>query len=207
MAPRPGRGLDQSWSAVDTWAYRSAVEALEDVLRERGPLSLDVLVEQTIARYPVRKSWIKECLSSGRVGHTREGLYDLIERGAVAVEDGEPRQPDSVAEAPDGTFDVRLRVDPGLLRGDAVRVSRWLTWRLGLRQTPSSQRFDLHGLEGGREVVLHRRTGASALSSLRAAAHSLDVVAGCEIVVRLRPQLGTADIRHSCDLPRCPRGH
>ena len=190
-----------------TWAYRSAVEALEDVLRERGPLSLDVLVEQTMARYPVRKSWIKECLSSGRVGHTREGLYDLVERGAVAVEDGEPRQPESVAEAPDGTIDVRLRVDPRLLRGDAVRVSRWLTWRLGLRQTPSSQRFDLQGLEGEREVVLHRRAGASALSSLRAAAHSLDVVAGCEIVVQLRPKLGTADIRHSCDLPRCPRGH
>ncbi len=152
-----------------------------------------------------RWSSVRSASSNGGP-HSRRP-FDLVERGAVAVEDGEPRQPDNVAEAPDGTIDVRLRVDPGLLRGDAARVSRWLTWRLGLRQTPSSQRFDLHGLEGGREVVLHRRTGASALSSLRAAAHSLDVIAGCEIVVQLRPQLGTADIRHSCDLPRCPRGH
>lgn len=187
-----------------TRSYRSAVEALEDVLLERGPLSFDGLVEQTMARYPVGKPWISECLSSRRVGRTREGLYDLVERGAVAVEDGEPRRPDSVTEEPDDTIVIRLCVDSELLRGNAVPVSRWVTWRLGLRQSPSDQHFELNELDG--EVVLRRRTGASALSSLRAAAHSLGLDPGCQMVVLLRPQQKTADIHQGCTVARGPAG-
>ncbi len=189
----------------DRRQYSSAFEALVEVLRERGPLTFDQLAEETIGRYPVSRSWINECLSSKRVGRTEEGMYDLVERGALASEDREPRKPDNIVESPSGQMiAVRLRVGSELLRGSSVTVSKWLTWRLGLRQVPSEKHFALRELAG--DVVLRRTTGTLAVSSLRAAAQSLGLKSGCQIVVVLRPEHDTADIRHGCIVAQCPSG-
>ena len=193
------------WKAVDkAWSYRSAFDALVDVLHERGPLTFDELAQETMRRYPVSRSWITQCLSSHRVGRTETGLYDLVERGALPIEDGEPRRPDNIVELHDSTIFMRLRVDSELLRGSSVAVSRWLTWRLGLNQPSTETHFQLR--DGTGEVVVRRNIGSSTVSSLRAAAQWLGLVPGCHIFVALRPQQLTADARHGCTGRRCPAG-
>ncbi len=204
LRPEGTWALSDWKSPEGSWLYKSAWEAVVDVLREQGPLTLDQLAQETIRRYPVSRSWIHLCLSRHPIGRTDRGMYDLIERGAVQIQETEPRKPHNITESPPGVFTVRLRVDSSMLRGSSVVVSRWLPWRLGLQESLSAGHFVLVDLQG--EVVVRRSTTTTALSSLRAPIRSLGLVAGCQLAVRIRSKQRTADIRHACTVNQCPAG-
>jgi hypothetical protein len=193
-----------SWTTTkDRAQYRSTDEAVAAILRERGPLTGNQLIAETIARHPVSARWIRLSLSNSQVGRTEDGRYDLVERGATGIEERAPTRPTNMVESLDGqTLTIRLRVTPDVLRGSGIPVSRWLTWRVGLREVPSQRNFVLS--EHGGDVVLRRVTGASAISSLRAVARSLGLVSGCHMLIVIRAQQGTAEIRHGCTGGTCP---
>jgi hypothetical protein len=183
--------------------YANADDAVVEVLEELGPLSLERLIAETVSRYPVTTWRITQCLSGDRIGRTPDGRYDLSERGAIPIEEPEPRKPDNMTES-GSVVGVRLPVTYDVMRGSGIAVNRWLTWRLGLRQAPSERHFALSELPG--EIVIRRRTSTSSISSLRSAALALGVAEGCELIVVLRTDEGTADVRHACREGGCPAG-
>lgn len=200
---------DRTWTLSGWTAARhrrlptSAVEAVVDVLRDLGPLTRYQLIQETISRYPVSRQWLTQSLTHSLVGRTETGLYDLVERGAVPIVEAAPTRPDTIAESSDGQMiTVRLRVDAHWLRGNGIPVSRWLTWRLGLREIPAQRTFAVMGSDG--QVVLRRTVGLSILSRMRPIAQSLGVVPGCGIVVVIRPEKDTVDVRHGCTGRGCP---
>jgi hypothetical protein len=188
-------------TAKTTRNYDNAEQAVVEVLRDLGPLTLAQLTAETIKRYPVSTWRIAQCVSSSNVGRTPLGLYDLAERGALPIEESEPRRPDNVVES-GNIIGLRLPVSYDLLRGSGLAVNRWLTWRLGLRQAPSSKRFTLVELDG--EIVVRRTTSTSSISTLRSAVASLGLVEGCQVAVLLRLNSATADVRHACSPGNCP---
>jgi hypothetical protein len=193
--------LDEWRSNTTTNHYTNAVDAVVEVLGELGPLSLEHLGAEATRRYPVSPWRITQCLSSNRIGRTQDGCYDLTERGAIPIEDAEPRKPDNMAES-GSIVAVRLPVTYDVMRGSGIGVNRWLTWRVGLRQAPAERYFELSKLPGS--IVLRRTTSTFALSSLRSAAQALGMVEGCELIVVLRTEEGTADVLHACDEASCP---
>jgi len=181
--------------------YTNAVEVVVDVLRDLGPLTYEQLRAESQQRYPVSAWRISQCLSSHLVGLTPNGRFDLTERGAIPIEDPEPRQPTTI-KVSGQVVGVALNVDSELLRGSGIGVSRWLTWYLGLRTAPSARYFKLTDSLG--EIVVKRNTSLSQLSSLRAAALSMDLVEGCKIALVLNLDTDTASIRHACSPGACP---
>jgi hypothetical protein len=193
--------LDEWRSNTTVHHYANAVDAVVEVLEELGPLPLDQLTAETMRRYPVSTWRITQCLSSNRIGRTQNGRYDLAERGAIPIEDAEPRKPDNMAES-GSIVAVRLPVTHDVMRGSGIGVNRWLTWRVGLRQAPSERHFELSEPPGS--IALRRTTSTFAISSLRSAALALGVVEGCELIVVLRTEEGTADVLHACHEGSCP---
>lgn len=181
--------------------YASAVDAVVEVLRDRGPLTLQQLRMDTRQRYPVSEWRITQCLSSNLIGLNADGLYDLAERGAQPVEDREPLRPKNIQTTPDGDIvGTAMTVDHQVLRGSGIAVPRWLTWRLGLRTAPSARRFTDTDRAGG-EVIVRRATSSSSISSLRSVALALGLGDGCQLVVLLRLSANTCSLRHTCPGP------
>lgn len=183
--------------------YASAVDAVVEVLRERGAMSFEQLRVESQRRYPVSTWRIQQCLSSNLIGLTSGGTYDLVERGATPVEDQEPRRPDAIKTSPDGKLiGIALTVDPDVLRGSGLGVHRWLTWYLGLRTAPSTRFFSYS--DGPGELTVRRATSSSQISSLRAPVLALELVQGCQIVVLINLTSSSASVRHACPADRCP---
>lgn len=183
--------------------YESAIDAVIEVLRDLGPLSLSHLQTEVQLRYPVSLWRIQQCLSSNIIGLNADGEFDLAERGAHPIEDAEPGQPSNIQES-GPVVGVSLRIDHNLLRGSGLAVHKWLTWRLGLRTAPSSRLFRM--ADGG-ELVVRRGLSNPQVSSLRVPALRLGVVEGCRVVLLLRMADDTADLIHSCSETECPVGH
>jgi len=183
--------------------YSNAVDAVVEALREHGPLDHERLRTESQRRYPVSAWRIDQCLSSNLIGRRADGLYDLVERGATPIEDGEPRRPKTI-QIHGNVLGLELKVDRDLLRGSGILVNRWLTWYLGLRTAPSSRHFRLANQPGA--VVVTRRTSGSQISSLRAAALSMGLVEGCTVVVLFHLDTERASLRHTCSDGSCPLG-
>jgi hypothetical protein len=181
--------------------YASAEEVVVEVLRELGPLDEEQLRVECQRRYPVTGWRITQCLSSNAIGLNSEGRYDLAERGAIPVEDSEPRRPDHIQVSGD-VVGVELPVTHDVLRGSGIPVNRWLTWYLGLRTAPSTRYFKTE--DGSGELTVKRATSNAQLSSLRSAAVALGVVQGCKLVLLLRLDSNTASLRHACAAGACP---
>ncbi|MBN2177053.1 MAG: hypothetical protein JW722_05275 [Demequinaceae bacterium] len=180
--------------------YQSASDVVVDVLRDMGPLGFQQLCAETQRRYPVSVWRVTQCLSSSLVGRHPDGQYDLVERGAEPVPEVEPHQPSNIRVH--GTVvGIELEVDGELLRGSGILVSRWLTWFLGLRMSPTSRQFTLAGNLG--VLTVRRNTSASQLSSLRSVALSLGFAEGCRFAVLMHTDDETATIRHTCDPLAC----
>ena len=175
--------------------YASAVDVVVEVLRELGPLAIDQLRVETRGRYPVTDWRIHQCLSSNMIGRLPDGKYDLAERGATPIEDDEPRQPDNMRDVGD-VVGVTLPVTRDILRGSGIPVSRWLTWRLGLRTAPATRHLELPGGLG--TVRVTRGTSTSQISSLRLIGQHLGVREGCTLTLLVNTARDTADVRHSC---------
>ena len=214
-AVRENMRRDPSFSQVrpeGTWAladwrvpgsnsrYSSAVDALVEVLRDLGPLPVDQLRAETQRRYPVSDWRVNQCLSSNLIGLNSAGLYDLAERGAVPVEDTEPKQPANMKTSGD-VVGVELEVDREILRGSGIPVNRWLTWHLGLRTAPSTRHFALREQHG--EVRVTRATSNAQVSSLRAVALELGLEEGCKFALLLNTSTETASVRHTCLQDAC----
>lgn len=180
--------------------YSSAVDALVEVLRDLGPLPVDQLRVETQRRYPVSDWRVNQCLSSNLIGLNAAGLYDLAERGAVPVEDTEPKQPSNIKTSGD-VVGIELVVDREILRGSGIPVNRWLTWHLGLRTAPSTRYFALP--EGHGEVRVTRMTSNAQVSSLRAVAAEFGLVEGCKFALLLNTSTDTASVRHICPQDAC----
>ena len=183
--------------------YANAVDAVVEVLEELGPLTLERLTAEAIQRYPVSAWRITQCLSSNQIGLTQDCRYDLTERGAIPIEESEPRKPDNMAES-GSVVAVRLPVTHDVMRGSGIGVNRWLTWRLGLRHAPSERSFELSELTGS--ITVRRRISTSSISSLRSAAVALGVVEGCQLIIVFRTEQDTADVRHACQEGNCRAG-
>ena len=181
--------------------YSSAVEVVVEVLRELGPLDYNELRTECQRRYPVSEWRITQCLSSSLIGLNSAGLYDLAERGAIPVEDTEPRRPKNIQVSGE-VVGVEIPVTHDVLRGSGIPVNRWLTWYLGLRTAPSSRYFQMDG--GTSELTVRRATSNAQLSSLRALALPLGVVEGCKLVLLLHVDTDTAALRHACPAASCP---
>lgn len=188
----------------DTLRYSDATEAVIDVLRELGPMSLERLRSETQARYPVSGWRVQQCLSRVEIGRTTDGLYDLAERGAMPIEDHEPARPEHVRLSDDGLLlGFSIVVDGELLRGSGLGIHRWVTWQLGLRNAPTARSF--RAVEFPDEsVTIRRGTSGSSVSSLRVAAGRLGVVIGCTLVVLLRTDVDTGEVHHVCPAGDCP---
>ncbi|GAB3996375.1 hypothetical protein GCM10028771_26440 [Nocardioides marmoraquaticus] len=182
--------------------YSSALDVLIETLRDLGPLGQDELRVEVQRRYPVTDWRVTQCLSSHAIGRTPDGRWDLAERGAVPVEDTEPTQPDTIRCV--GTVvGVTLPVNHDLLRGSGLGVSRWLTWRLGLRTAPTTREFQLPDDLG--TVRVTRSISNSQVSSLRRVAQRLGLVEGCDLTLLLHVDDDTATVRHTCAAHACPR--
>ena len=180
--------------------YSNAEETVIEVVRELGPIPLNALQREVIRRYPVTSWRVTQCLSNHQIGLTATGLYDLTERGAVPIEDTEPRRPETI-EAKGHITGVKLNVNHDLLRGSGIPVNRWLTWHLGLRTVPSRKTFRL---DSGGDVTIKRASSNAQISSLRTAVQSLDVVDGCKIALILNTENDSAKIHHVCPAGSCP---
>ena len=184
-------------------SYTNATDVVVDVLQDRGPIGLEELFAEARRLYPVGAWRYNQTLSDSRVGRTPNGLYDLTERGAKTIEDVEPRRPENMAESDNGRIlAVRLPVNHDLLRGSGIGVNRWLTWRLGLRVAPTARRFEL--LDPPGEVTVRRNSSSASVSSLRIPVQEVGLVEGCEVVLLLRPEGGTASLKHACATGSCP---
>lgn len=196
-----------TWALADWRAigadnrYSNAVEAVVEVLRELGPLDYNGLRAECQRRYPVSDWRITQCLSSNLIGLNNAGLYDLAERGAVPVEDTEPRRPKQI-QVSGNVVGVEIPVTHDVLRGSGIPVNRWLTWYLGLRTSPSSRYFKMN--DGKSELTVRRATSNAQLSSLRAPALALGVVEACKLVLLLHVDTDTAELRHECPAGSCP---
>lgn len=195
-----------TWALVD-WhlpgsdnRYSNAEEAVVEVVRDRGPISLTELKREVVLRYPVTGWRINQCLSSAMIGLTPAGLYDLAERGATPIEDTEPRRPSTIKDQGQ-IVGVQLKVNHDLLRGSGIVVNRWLTWRLGLRLVPSLRSFRL---SSGGELTVKRGSSNSQISSLRTAVQPLGLVEGCKIALILNTENDAASIHHVCESSSCP---
>jgi len=184
-------------------SYMSATDVVVDILRDRGPISLQELFAEARRLYPVGSWRYSQTLSDSRIGLTSSGLYDLTERGAMAIAESEPPRPGNMAESDNGRIiAVKLTVNYELLRGSGINVNRWLTWSLGLRTAPTARRFELFDPPG--EVAIRRNTGTSQISSLRAAVQEMGLVDGCVVILVLRPDGNTASLKHGCMAGLCP---
>jgi hypothetical protein len=196
-----------TWALADWRApgaenrYKNAEEVLIDVLREMGPMELADLRAEVRHRYPVTAWRINQCLTNSAIGRRADGKYDLAERGAVPLEESEPRRPDHIKTSGD-TIGVRMLVDSELLRGSGLHVNRWLTWHLGLRTQPSERVFQM--LEPAGSVTIRRGSSNAQISSLRSAALAMDLVEGCEAVLLLNTVNKTARLHHACQAISCP---
>lgn len=176
--------------------YTTALDAVIEVLRDLGPMDLHRLQMEATLRYPVTAWRIQQCLASNSIGRNRDGLIDLVERGALPIEDQEPKKPSNI-EVSGPVVGVSLKVDADLLRGSGLAVSKWLTWYLGLRNAPSSMYFSLPGTAG--DVTVRRGLSNAQLSTLRAAAVELGVATGCAVTLLLRTDTHAADLVHACN--------
>ncbi|WP_424922528.1 RNA polymerase subunit sigma-70 [Streptomyces sp. wa53] len=192
------------WSLPQAGSHINALDAMLDVLGEHGPLNRSELFALTARSYPVSAARLQQCLISDRIGMTSDGRIDLVERGAVPMEEKEPQRPSHMVT--DGTgqvVGVRLRVDREILRGSGVIVNPWLTWHLGLRLAPMSRNFTMDDDSG--VLIIRRNTSAAQLSSIRTQVVAAGMVQGCEVAVVLRLDLSTASIRHACASGSCAR--
>lgn len=189
------------WTHLRASTYATAVEAMVAVVTKSGPLSRARLFASVTELYPVTSWRLKQCLFSDQLGETPDGLVDLVSRGARPIMEEEPAQPDSMAIEGD-VLGVRISVTRDILRGSGVNVHTWLTWRLGLRQAPSSRTFMVPGDYS--PLVVRRGTSSAQLSSLRRHALELEVVDGCVLAVLLRLDEDAARVGHGCAPDTCP---
>ncbi|MFH8367766.1 RNA polymerase subunit sigma-70 [Streptomyces sp. NPDC018031] len=191
------------WSLPQAGSHSNALEAMLEVLGEHGPLNRSELFALTARSYPVSAARLQQCLISDRIGITSDGRIDLVERGAMPMEEKEPQRPSHLVTDDTGQIvGVRLRVDREILRGSGVIVHSWLTWYLGLRLAPMSRNFTMD--DGSGVLTIRRNTSAAQLSSVRTQVMSAGMTQGCEMGVVLRLDHSTASIRHACDPAACP---
>ncbi|MFF3954223.1 hypothetical protein ACFYY1_13545 [Streptomyces sp. NPDC001890] len=191
------------WSLPQAGSHSNALEAMLEVLGEHGPLNRSELFALTARSYPVSAARLQQCLISDRIGMTSDGRIDLVERGAVPMEEKEPQRLSHMVTDDTGqVVGVRLRVDREILRGSGVIVHSWLTWYLGLRLAPMSRNFTMD--DGSGVLTVRRNTSAAQLSSVRTQVMSAGMTQGCEMAVVLRLDHSTASIRHACDPAACP---
>ncbi len=183
--------------------YGNALDVVVEVLHDLGPLPVERLRVEARARYPVTVWRIDQCLSSNVVGLNSEGLFDLVERGAVPVEDTEPRMPKNI-QVQGSVVGYSRTVDRDVLRGSGLPVNKWLTWYLDLRTAPATRYFRLPGAFG--DLTVRRATSNAQLSSLRAVSVAMGLVDGCQIVLLLKTDTDTADVVHRCPQGDCPAG-
>lgn len=197
----------REWPLNGTTEYTNALDAVLGVLAELGPMTRGNLYRETARRYTVTYSRVLQCLLSDRIGIAAGAskMVDLVERGALPLEEREPKRPANVAIDDSGkVIGFKVRVDAEVLRGSGVIIHRWITWRLGLRQAPMSRTFSLTDFTG--ELTLTRNTSAAHISSLRAYAETMGLALGCELAVVLRLEVGTARLQHACAPEDCPAG-
>lgn len=180
--------------------YSSAVDVVVEVLRDLGPLEIDQLRVEVQQRYPVTNWRIQQCLSSNLIGRQPDGRFDLTERGAITVEDDEPRQPPNIKSV-GAVVGITLPVNHDLMRGSGLPVNRWLTWRLGLRTAPSTRHFEL--ADGLGTVRVTRATSNSQISSLRPVALNLGLAEGCTLALILHTDTNVATVSHTCAAGQC----
>ncbi|EGE41253.1 RNA polymerase subunit sigma-70 [Streptomyces sp. SID4928] len=188
------------WSHLRVAPYGNAIEAVVAVVTERGPITQRALFSEVRQMYPVTASRLRQCLLSDQLGRTPDGLIDLVARGAQPIEEPEPPRPDSMAVQGD-VLGVRIPVDRDVLRGSGVRVHSWLTWRLGLRQTPMRRTFATAG--GHAPLTVTRAASFAQVSTLRRHVIELGAVEGCVLAVILDLAVGTARVRHGCAPGEC----
>ncbi|MFC7984625.1 sigma factor-like helix-turn-helix DNA-binding protein [Streptomyces sp. NPDC057336] len=188
------------WSHLRVAPYGNAIEAVVAVVTEKGPITQRALFTQVRQVYPVSASRLRQCLLSDQIGRTPDGLINLVARGAQPIEEPEPPRPDSMAVRGD-VLGLRIPVDRDVLRGSGVRVHSWLTWRLGLRQTPMRRTFATAG--GHAPLTVTRAASFAQVSTLRRHAIELGVVEGCVLAVILDLASGTARVRHGCAEGKC----
>lgn len=181
--------------------YKNAEEVLIDVLRDMGPMELADLRAEVRRRYPVTSWRINQCLTNSALGRHPDGKYDLAERGAMPLEESEPRRPDHI-KVNGNVIGVSMTADYELMRGSGLHVNRWLTWYLGLRTQPSERVFQM--LEPSSSVTIRRASSNAQISSLRSAALAMDLVEGCAVVLLLNTAINIARLHHACRARNCP---
>jgi hypothetical protein len=198
-----------SWALSDwplpeaSQTKRGATEVLIEVLRQSGPMTLKVLISEAHKRYPVSPWRYSQTVRDSRIGLTVEGLYDLVERGAVPQVEREPRQPQSMKASDNGrVVAARLTVTGEMLRGSGIAVNRWLPWKIGLSSVPNSRRFALEKFDG--EVTVRLTTSTASISSLRAYVLEMGLVKGCDVAVIFNTETESSSLVHSCVPGRCP---
>ncbi|WP_424211997.1 RNA polymerase subunit sigma-70 [Streptomyces sp. BI20] len=185
------------WTHLKVTPYSNAVEAVVAVVTEEGPMTRQALFTRVAERYPVSAWRLRQCLLSSMIGTTREGLVDLVSRGATPIEESEPDRPENMAVDPEGkVYGVRLVVDKDVTRGSGVLVHSWLTWNLGLRQAPMSRVFATGGVLG--PITVKRGTTGAQMSSLRRHVLEQGMALGCHCVVLFRVDDHTARVEHTC---------
>ena len=186
-------------------SYRSALEAVIGILRDRGPLPYTELVREMRQRYPVTTWRIDQCLTSDRVGRMPDGRVGLVVDGANLVDEREPHRPDNVAVSADGQLiAIKIKADYDLLRGSGLPIPRYVAWRLGLRHSPDSRSFAME--DSDEQISVTKRTSITQVTALRRFAVPLGVTEGCILALLLRLDTGTARLIHGCAPDDCPAG-
>ena len=197
------------WPDDGARSYTGAMDVVLEIVTERGPIPRRELVRETMARYQVSAGRVHQCLIDYRIGHVsgQRDLVDLVSRGAVPNEEAEPQRPaTAVIDDIGSILGFRLNVNGELLRGCSVAIDRWITWTLGLRQSPRTRTFSCGELDDS-PLKFTRNTSVAQMSTIRTYAERQRMAIGCEITVLLRLREETAQLRHPCATGECPGQH
>ena len=177
----------------------SALEAVERVLDEHGPLTLTELIQKAQIISPKSKSRYLQVLESEKFGQIPDSkLWDLTTKGAVQWLLPEPKKKVQIRETDSNKLIFSVEVTHDMLRGSGFPVDRRVTWRAGLLQPTKSRVFKVSD-SPITKLNLSRTPGNSSLSSIRPVLEILGLKKGCQIKILLDLTNDQAYLKPECD--------
>jgi hypothetical protein len=171
-------------------------------LEEDGPQTRSEISSKIMKVHSVGQSRIDQGLDDYRIGRLSDGRIGLVALGAVRPEEEEPKCPEYLTEI-NSVIGLARIVSHDIFRGSGFGVSKWLSWRLGLKYTPAAITFrGANNLD--HDLTVTRRGGSTYLGSIRGVVKQLGCAEGCEVILLFELSRQCWQIRHTCEDDACP---
>lgn len=175
----------------------SVFDAIVEVLEEKGALTINEIEAELRDRHRAGKTRIIQGLDDLRIGRMTDGRVGLIKNGAVRPEISEPKKGQNIISE-GNIVELLLSADENQLRGSGFGVSSWIGWKLGLKSTPETARFEIKNGSGS-PLLFTRRGGLIACSTIRNSLDELEIRLGCHFKISLDLETSTWSLAHLCN--------